>query len=315
MSQCSYFLSGRQRFIVVFIKEAPMATFRFHALTGCGCLALLTLAACARSGQDEMSWARAALERNHALEVVAADQQSRTFTVRVKDTGELRMVRADEVIAAPALGAGVGEAAEPAPSSTPQTPQPVATPEKTMANAASNAAASGEAAEPAEAQPQTQPASLGPQNAASIESAPGRVLSAGPGYTIKAAAPAATAAASVRDASITSAPVERRHEPIVCQGARLLHIDNRNLVFDGDAVSAEDGCEIHITNSRITATGIGVLARAANVHIDNSLIEGDQASISASEGAQVYATSSQFKGLSRREDSAAFHDLGGNVWN
>jgi len=291
-----------------------MATLRLRALTGFGCLALLTLTACARSGQDEMTWARAALERNQGIEVVAADQQSRTFTVRVKDTGELRMVRADEVIAAPALGAAAGEAAEPAASGTPQTSS-ATTPEKSAATAAPDGAAPGEAAQPTEAQPQAQPASLAAQSAASVESAPGRVLSAGPGYTIKAAAPATAAASSVRDTSITSAPVERRHEPIVCQGARLLHIDNRNLVFDGDAVSAEDGCEIHITNSRITATGIGVLARAANVHIDNSLIEGDQASISASEGAQVYAASSQFKGLSRREDSAAFHDLGGNVWN
>lgn len=293
-----------------------MATFRFGALTGFGCLALLTLTACARSGQDEMSWARAALERNHAIEVVAADQQSRTFTVRAKDTGELRMVRADEVIASPARSAAAGEEAEPAASGAPQTAPPPASQQKNEANAVANVAVPAEsAAEPSGGQPQTQPASLGPQNAASVESAPGRVLSAGPGYTIKAAAPATAAATSVREASITNAPIERRHEPIVCQGARLLHIDNRNLVFDGDAVSAEDGCEIHITNSRISATGIGVLARAANVHIDNSLIEGGQASISASEGAQVYAASSQFKGLSRREDSAAFHDLGGNVWN
>ena len=95
----------------------------------------------------------------------------------------------------------------------------------------------------------------------------------------------------------------------------MLHIDNRNLVFDGDAVSAMDGCEIHITNSHISASGVGVLARHANVHIDNSTIEGDQAAIDASEGAQVYAASSRFKGLSRRLDNAAFHDLGGNIWN
>ncbi len=52
-----------------------------------------------------MSWARAALERNDRVEVVAADPQSRTFTVRVKDTGELRIVRADQLIAAPAAPA------------------------------------------------------------------------------------------------------------------------------------------------------------------------------------------------------------------
>jgi len=143
----------------------------------------------------------------------------------------------------------------------------------------------------------------------------GRVLESGPGYTIKAAGTVPPAGGARAERSVTSAALERRREPIVCQGARLLHIDNRNLEFEGDAVSAQDGCEIHITNSHIRASGVGVSARAANVHIDNSLIEGEAASIDASEGAQVYASSSRFRGLSRRLDTAAFHDLGGNVWN
>ena len=275
------------------------------------CVALALLAACAREGRDEMSWARAALERNGTLEVVATDQHTHTFTVRDKSTGELRMVRADELMGSPssagapsgkAAGSAAPSAAEPAPSTPPPAPTPVAE----------------EAARPAPPaapppQPMTQQASLAPQTPAAGE-APGRVLVSGPGYSIKAVA-AAPSAGAVREPGVTSAAVERRHEPIVCQGSRLVHIDNRNLVFDGDAVSAEDGCEIHITNSRIKASGVGVSARAANVHIDNSLIEGDQASIDASEGAQVYAESSRFKGLSRRLDNASFHDLGGNVWN
>ena len=142
-------------------------------------------------------------------------------------------------------------------------------------------------------------------------------MQSGPGFSVKAApgAPATAAGGRLRDAGVTSAAIEKRREPIVCQGARLLHIDNRNLEFDGDAVSAEDGCEIYITNTHISATGVGVLARHANVHIDNSLIEGDGGSIDASEGAQVYAASSHFRGLSRRLDSATFHDQGGNIWN
>ena len=68
-----------------------MASICASALRATGCIALLTLAACARENQDQMSWARAALERNGQVEVVAADQQSRSFTVRVKDTGELRV--------------------------------------------------------------------------------------------------------------------------------------------------------------------------------------------------------------------------------
>jgi hypothetical protein len=109
--------------------------------------------------------------------------------------------------------------------------------------------------------------------------------------------------------------VERRDEPIVCQGVRFLRIDNRNLEFSGDAISAEDGCEIHITNSRIAAQGVGVSARAANVHIENSSIEGQSGSLFASDGAQVYAEASHFRGLSRGLTTETLHDLGGNVWN
>jgi hypothetical protein len=287
------------------------------------CLVSLALSACgAPQGQDEMSWARAALERNDRVEIVAADAQSRSFTVRLKDTGELRMVRADQVIGAP----GMPPAAT-APASAAAAPEPAAeaAPPGAMpggAGAAAEAAASADVnARPAveTASPPPPPkvfASRALQSASPMPPAPGQVLEAGPGYTIEAGSGGQSgAAAGAREPGTASAAVELRHEPIVCQGARLLHIDNRNLQFDGDAVSAEDGCEIHITNSRIRATGVGVSARAANVHIDNSLIEGDAASIDASHGAQIYTASSRFRGLSRQLDTAVVHDLGGNVWN
>jgi hypothetical protein len=293
-----------------------MADAKPRALLAALSLTWLALAACAGKGQDEMSWARAALERNDRLEIVAADPQSRTFTVRNKDTGELSMVRADQ------LTAGVAPPASPGAA-----PKPAAT---TGAEAATTSAATapgasawrGEASEPAVPPPPPAPkvfASRALQPGGQVPPAPGQVLASGPGYSIEAgsgstAAPAAAAPVPREPASAGPA-VELRHEPIVCQGARLLHIDNLNLQFEGDGVSAENGCEIHITNSHIRATGVGVSARAANVHIDNSLIEGDTGSIDASDGAQVYTASSRFKGLSRRLDTAAVHDLGGNVWN
>ncbi|MGB6605930.1 MAG: hypothetical protein WBE65_16745, partial [Steroidobacteraceae bacterium] len=63
-------------------------------------VALLAIAGCARQN-DTMNWAKAALARNDRLEVVAVDPQSRTFTVRMKDSGELRVVKADDVVGAP----------------------------------------------------------------------------------------------------------------------------------------------------------------------------------------------------------------------
>jgi hypothetical protein len=258
-----------------------------------------------------MSWARSALERNKALEVVAADPQSRTFTVRMKAGGELRTVRTDEIVAVPLA---LADATRPLPASQPST-APEAAPADKAVEQAESLAAPGEAAPTERQVVRSEPMSPAPQTAAVAGAASGaRVLESGPGYSITAAQPSGPAAARGRE-SAASAPLERRHEPIVCQGSRLLHIDNRNLVFDGDAVSALDGCEIHITNTHISASGVGVAARAANVHIDNSQIEGDQASIDASEGAQIYAASSRFKGLSRRLDTSKVHDLGGNVWN
>lgn len=299
-----------------------MATLVSRAQCLAPCAALLLIAACAGGGQDEMTWARAALERNGRIEVVASDAQTRTFTVRVKDTGEVRIVRVDQLVGDPA--AATASAQAPVPAAAPVAEE---TREVTAATAASQATADNSAAA-APAPPAPAPHASGAHvletgPGYSIEAASGtqgaQLQSSGPGYSIKPAPGAAAASsgsrARLRDAGVTSAAIEKRREPIICQGSRLLHIDNRNLEFDGDAVSAEDGCEVHITNSHISATGVGVLARHANVHIDNSLIEGDAGSIDASEGAQVYAEDSHFIGLSRRLDSSTFHDLGGNIWN
>jgi hypothetical protein len=281
--------------------------------SGVACAGLLLLAACGHEGHDEMAWARAALERNKALEVVAADQQTHTFTVRLKQSGELRTVRADEIVAG--LAAASADARRPALATKPSAAPAAAPAEQSLAQADSTATPP-EAAAPSEREVvRSEPTSLTPQTAAVAGSTTGgRLLESGPGYSISAAQASGPGPVRGRE-SASSAPLEHRHEPIVCQGSRLLHIDNRNLMFDGDAVSALDGCEIHITNSHISASGVGVAARAANVHIDNSQIEGEQASIDASEGAQIYAVSSRFKGLSRRLDTAKVHDLGGNLWN
>lgn len=332
---------------------------------GLAAVALFSITACGKLGlggsSDEMSWARAALERNDRIEIVAADPATNSFTVRIKETGDLRMVRVDQVVAGPP-GAPVSSAGTPAgPATTSATGPAMTDSSQASAPDTSAPAPAGQQAMSAR-QPAAAPAQDTAQDAASASNAPpagsqsmmrqsnamasaprtgfqsdpapaaeapnpnsdvtsitpgGRVLESGPGYAIKAASkttPSATRVERERS-STTSAAVERRHDPIVCQGDRFLQIDNRNLEFDGDAVSAEDGCEIHITNSHITAKGVGVFARSANVHIDNSQIEGDSASIDASDGAQVYVSSSRFKGISRRVDSSAFHDLGGNVWN
>ena len=343
------------------------------ALMGLAAVSVFGLAACNKlgGGSDEMSWAKAALERNDRIEIVATDPATNTFTIRAKDTDVLQTVHADQVVggiqgltapAGAAAPAGATASVEPA-QATPgegasaSNMEQGAGGEATAQTAAPGAAANGNGTPPSAsngAPPSsaanraliaTGPGDLGSSNIrASQASVPrtgyqpsaapqsevpnpnsdvtsitpgGKVLESGPGYAIKMASARNTPQVAARtERSSTTSAVERRHDPIICQGQRMLHIDNRNLEFDGDAVTAEDGCEIYITNSHLIAkSGVGVSARHANVHIDNSQIEGDTASIDASEGAQVYLEASSFQGVSRRLDNSSFHDLGGNVWN
>jgi hypothetical protein len=313
---------------------------------------LLAVSACSKlgmgPGQDEMTWARAALDRNEHLQVVASDPQAKTFTVRLKESAKLVVIPLDQVVGGPqeafdatlkqaaAQSAPASEApAETSQASEPSTlaaappqPSPAQAPSGTLASAGEPAQAgsssSGVRRSPSQEAPESADYGASGASAAQVqvphaESAvnakAGSVLASGPGYSIKASGSKGGASRSSQVTAARGTPIERLHDPIICQGSRLLHIDNRNLEFDGDAVSAEDGCEIHITNTHISAKGVGVLARAANVHIENSEIEGDSGAIDASDGAQVYAESSRFKGLTRRLESSAFHDLGGNVWN
>jgi hypothetical protein len=271
------------------------STARTAAIWICGA-ALAGLAGCEKPVHDDMSWAQGALERNARLEVLTVDRQARAFTVRMKDTGELRVVQADDIVGSPPQPANPANTATAVNTPSPPRPEVAPTPEPQT---------------PAAAEPAARPVAP--------TSGPG-VISSGPGYSIKSARPDGSAssrssASPASDSIARGLAVERRDEPIVCQGVRFLRIDNRNLEFSGDAISAEDGCEIHITNSRIAAQGVGVSARAANVHIENSSIEGQSGSLFASDGAQVYAEASHFRGLSRGLTTETLHDLGGNVWN
>ncbi len=335
-----------------------MATFRgpAQALITVGA-ALFLLSGCdkfskdADAGNGAADFARAALERNEQLTVVAFDKKENTFTVRMKDTGELHVVHADQIVGSvPGVASGEGKprpVSDEAPPNGEKTTSTNAPPVEQSAKAGETARPqdqvdarnpSAEGSKPATASngasvitdPRTGTvlASGSTQNeavdqASAKDTASGKkVLVSGPGYSITAgdrAPPSAVRLAS-RSSDIPSpargVAVEKRAEPMICQGQRLLHIDGRNLEFDGDALAAQDGCEIHITNSHIIAHGgVGISARAANVHIKNSVIEGDAGSVSASDGSQVYTQQSTFKGLSRRLDTATFHDLGGTVWN
>jgi hypothetical protein len=103
-----------------------------------------------------------------------------------------------------------------------------------------------------------------------------------------------------------------RVEPIVCEGRQMMHLDNRRIFVEGDAITARNGCELYITNSRIVASGTGVVVRDATVHITNSYIEGESGSYDAGIGARLFLSGSTFNGVMHRDAFAQIQEQRGS---
>lgn len=285
-------------------------------------LAVAVLAACSGCNRDarpaaqtpanadpELAWARQALERNPQLEVLASDAQTGVFTVRHRANGTIDTLSMDQLAAAP-----LAQLKHATPASLPPPEQvPDFAPEHAsvaMASttdapvqAAAEAPADASAAdEPAMAEPAPEPA---PHY--TIERSDGKVRVSGPGISIVSAKPQDKAAPG-------AAARGSKDEPIICEGRRLLHLDDRRIVVDGNAIIARGGCELHITNSRIIASGTALMAQDAIVHITNSYIEGATGSFDAGARARLYLRASTLLGVPRRDEMAVVQDQGGNHW-
>ena len=280
-------------------------------LTGAGramlaCCALVILAACqqgkqppAAQGQTELGWARAALERNPNLEVVATDTQAGVFTVRDRGTGEVHAVKVNELAAAP-LAQLV--AATPTTAAEPPTEPSAETAPTTPASATQSASN----AQQSDATSTTTTSTSAGPHPYTIERTDGQVKVSGPGISIVSSGTPA--------ASSQAAAAQRTMDPIICEGQRTIQLDGRDIRVDGDAVIARAGCELYITNSRIVASGTGVVVQDAVVHIANSYVEGASNSFAADGHSRMFLRGSTFNGLSRRDSLASVQDQGGNQW-
>jgi len=272
------------------------------------CAGALALTACDRlqgpggapgGSITEMQWARIALERNPGIEVVATDAQAQVFTIRNKATGDVQAVKLSELAATPTAyltAPPTASTADTAAATTDSTSTPAAEPAQSPEEPATATSAQADAAS----------ATTDPQSY-TIERADGKVKVSGPGVSIVSSGPGANANAQ-------AANEQRKVDPIICEGRRTIQLDNRTIYVDGDAVTARGGCEIYITNSRIVASGTGVIVRDAVVHIYNSYVEGANGSIEVDGGAKLYVRGSTFHGLSRRDSLASIQDQGGNQW-
>jgi hypothetical protein len=281
------------------------------------------LGGCAKQERvREIDWAKAALARNPAFEIVATDESAGVFTVRDTATGTVRTLRLEDLIATPAPPRTASTAAgKQAPAA--------AAPESDTAQPATPALSASAAPAPAEP-----PADQTTETVAATPAGDGKAVASGPGYSITRGGSAAVAnkeptlegpgytitrnepskGTNAANAEAIASNVEKRTDPIICQGDRLMRIDGETIEFTGDALIVEKGCDLYISNTNIRAGGVGIIARQARVHIVNSSIGGTRGSYEASEGAEIYVARSTFTGIGRRFDSATMNDLGGNAY-
>ncbi|MEZ5512299.1 MAG: hypothetical protein R3F58_00315 [Steroidobacteraceae bacterium] len=265
--------------------------------------------ACTSRGADEVEWARAALARNPAIEIIAVDEKTGVFTVKDVASGAISTLSTKDIVAAPA--APPAQAADPAMVANDAASQVAAD----VASPGPGEAASADPGETTDIEANESAAVVSEETTTTLATnSSGKTLMSGPGYSITRAGGGATRAASVEPGVSAPGLKPTRAEPIICQGPRFMRIDGQTIETTGNAIVAEDGCDLHITNARIRAGGVAVTVRNARVHITNSTIAGMAASLEASGNAEVYSTRSSFEGISRRFDQAVVNDLGGTVF-
>jgi hypothetical protein len=249
------------------------------------CLAATTVNAGSAFAADattnqQIAWARQALNRNPQLQLLATDEQKQLFTVRDKASGEVFVVGLDQLAAIPVsqlASANVteeGSSATPAPSATQNTP------------ASDSNTSNGKNY--------------------TIDRSGGQLRVTGPGISVVSTGP--------NTASQDENARSKASDPIICEGKRMMQFDGRDIYVEGDAITVRGGCEVFITNSHIVATGTGVVVNDGIVHISNSYIEGAQGSFDAGDRSKVIVRGSTFQGLSKRDELAMVQDQGGNRW-
>ena len=252
-------------------------------------------AASAPSATAEMAFARAALERNPDIELVATDLNTGVLTIKHRSTGQVEAIKASELAAVTpsqlkpmAMQAAPPPEPEPAPSQNESATAPAQTAQSTAPDTGSH-----------------QPGTITNNGAYTVDRSGGKIRVSGPGVSIES---------SGTSAATSSQPGTGRRavDPFICEGRRQLQLDNRDIFVDGDAITVRGGCEVFITNSHIVASGTGIVVQDGIVHVSNSQIEGGNASFQADDRAKMYVRGSTFTGVPRRAELAMVQDQGGN---
>lgn len=250
------------------------------------------------SNHAAFEWAREALARNEQIELIASDPQTQVFTLRNKQSGEVSAVKLSDLAAAPATQLASTASAAPAPQATADVEPATQAAQAPPTNAPAAPASQDDASTANRALTDT-------EAGYTIERSDGQVRVSGPGVSI------------VSSGSETAAGengVQASSDPIICEGQRMLHFDNREFVVEGDAITVRGGCELYLTNSRVVATGTGIVVQDGTVHVSNSHVEGEEGSFDADSRSKLFVRGSTFRGLPRRSELAQVQDQGGNRW-
>jgi len=272
-------------------------------------MSLVFIAGCSQQEQvREIDWARAALARNPSMEIISTDEMAGVFVVRDTTNGSTYRLKLEDLVAGPPPEKAAAPTAAPAAPTAPAA-EPVATAGERAASQTTETVAQAPAGT---GKPLVEGPGYSITRGEPVTPPPSME---GPGYTITREGPREPRAQqSAPNAEAMASNTEKRTDPIICQGDRLKRIDGETIDFEGDAVIAEKGCDLYISNARIRAGGVGIIARQARVHIVNSTIGGSLGSYEASDGAEIYVARSTFSGVGRRFDNATMNDLGGNEY-
>ena len=248
------------------------------------CWLLGSIVGCSSRGSDAVSVAQVAVRANPDLELVATDERQAVLTVRVKRTGQILTVRADDVVAGNAfrnLDTNAGTSGQPR-ATAPAAPLTTAT--ASASGAAAQVEVSTPGARVSVGQPsgenKNSPASAPVQSTtrtAVTAETPADRISAARARLRDAVATGATPADGVSPstpstpagASIDESLLKRRPNPVQCKGTDTVRLDGVLLRADKTAIQAMGQCGVHITNSHIVGrVAIQVLGNAT-VTIEN----------------------------------------------
>jgi hypothetical protein len=286
---------------------------------------LLGSVGCVSRGSDAVSVAQVAVRANPDLELLATDERQAVLTVRVKRTGKVLTVRADDVVAgsafrdldtatAPAQPAAT--APQPAQAPTPAREAEVSTPgARVSVDRRSGESKKRPTAAAVESDTSRDPKPEASAGSASVDRAARPPVASTEQATTPPPAKSVPPQAPSKQpgANIDESALQKRTDPVRCISSETVRLDGVLLQADRVAVQAIGKCNIRITNSHVIGHAALQIAGDATVTVENSIIEGDPA-IRVAQTAAIEVHSSTIRGRVQKLQSATVRDLGDNVW-